>query len=35
MARSFADEALDYDRNQRGIVYFHRSQQALEPAWST
>ncbi len=25
-----ADEAIDYDRNTRGIVYFHRSQQALD-----
>ena len=25
-----ADEALDYDRNQRGIIYFYRSQQALD-----
>ncbi|TIX37715.1 MAG: FAD-dependent oxidoreductase, partial [Mesorhizobium sp.] len=25
-----ADEAIDYDRNDRGILYFHRSQQALD-----
>ena len=25
-----ADEDIDYDRNDRGIVYFHRSQQALD-----
>lgn len=25
-----ADERIDYDRNDRGIVYFHRSQQALD-----
>ncbi|TIT25311.1 MAG: FAD-dependent oxidoreductase, partial [Mesorhizobium sp.] len=25
-----ADEQIDYDRNDRGIVYFHRSQQALD-----
>ena len=25
-----ADEAIDYDRNDRGIVYFYRSQQALD-----
>ncbi len=25
-----ADEQIDYDRNGRGIVYFHRSQQALD-----
>jgi D-amino-acid dehydrogenase len=25
-----ADETIDYDRNDRGIVYFHRSQQALD-----
>src|SRR5271168_1330457 len=25
-----AEEALDYDRNDRGIIYFHRSQQALD-----
>lgn len=25
-----ADERIDYDRNGRGIVYFHRSQQALD-----
>ncbi|CCV04242.1 D-amino acid dehydrogenase 2 small subunit [Mesorhizobium metallidurans STM 2683] len=25
-----ADEEIDYDRNDRGIVYFHRSQQALD-----
>lgn len=25
-----AEEAIDYDRNERGIVYFHRSQQALD-----
>ena len=25
-----ADEAIDYDRNDRGIHYFYRSQQALE-----
>jgi D-amino-acid dehydrogenase len=25
-----ADEAIDYDRNDCGIVYFHRSQQALD-----
>ncbi|MER8829638.1 D-amino acid dehydrogenase [Mesorhizobium sp. M0938] len=24
------DEQIDYDRNDRGIVYFHRSQQALD-----
>src|SRR5271157_6523715 len=27
-----ADEAIDYDRNQRGILYFHRDQQALDRA---
>jgi D-amino-acid dehydrogenase len=25
-----AEEAIDYDRNSRGIVYFHRSQEALD-----
>jgi D-amino-acid dehydrogenase len=25
-----ADEAIDYDRNDRGIIYFHRSQEALD-----
>jgi len=25
-----ADEAIDYDRNDHGILYFHRSQQALD-----
>lgn len=25
-----ADEAIDYDRNERGILYFHRNQQALD-----
>src|SRR5437667_1063311 len=25
-----ADETIDYDRNDRGILYFHRSQQALD-----
>ncbi|RAZ75046.1 D-amino acid dehydrogenase [Mesorhizobium atlanticum] len=25
-----ADEAIDYDRNDRGILYFYRSQQALD-----
>ena len=25
-----ADEAIDYDRNTRGILYFHRSQKALD-----
>jgi D-amino-acid dehydrogenase len=25
-----ADEAIEYDRNERGIVYFHRSEQALD-----
>jgi len=25
-----AEEAIDYDRNDRGIVYFYRSQQALD-----
>jgi len=25
-----AEEAIDYDRSDRGIVYFHRSQQALD-----
>jgi D-amino-acid dehydrogenase len=25
-----ADEAIEYDRNDRGILYFHRSQQALD-----
>jgi D-amino-acid dehydrogenase len=25
-----AEEAIDYDRNVRGILYFHRSQQALD-----
>jgi len=24
------EEAIDYDRNDRGIIYFHRSQQALD-----
>jgi D-amino-acid dehydrogenase len=30
LADVVADEAIDYDRNDRGIVYFHRSQQALD-----
>ena len=30
LRRVVADEALEYDRNQRGIVYFYRSQQALD-----
>ncbi len=25
-----ADEVIDYDRNDRGILYFHRSQEALD-----
>ncbi len=25
-----AEEAIEYDRNERGILYFHRSQQALD-----
>ncbi|TGZ37845.1 FAD-dependent oxidoreductase, partial [bacterium M00.F.Ca.ET.162.01.1.1] len=25
-----ADEAIDYDRNDRGILYFYRSQHALD-----
>src|SRR5271169_2962587 len=25
-----ADEAIDYNRNDRGIIYFHRNQQALD-----
>jgi D-amino-acid dehydrogenase len=25
-----ADEAIDYNRNERGILYFHRDQQALD-----
>ena len=25
-----AEEAIDYDRNDRGIIYFHRSQEALD-----
>ncbi len=25
-----ADEAIDYSRNERGILYFHRDQQALD-----
>jgi D-amino-acid dehydrogenase len=28
-----ADEAIDYDRNDRGILYFHRSQEALDNGW--
>ena len=27
-----ADEAIDFNRNQRGILYFHRDQQALDRA---
>jgi D-amino-acid dehydrogenase len=30
LKRVLADEAIDYDRNDRGILYFHRSQRALD-----
>jgi D-amino-acid dehydrogenase len=30
LGQTIADEAIDYDRNTRGILYFHRSQGALD-----
>jgi D-amino-acid dehydrogenase len=30
LQRVVADEAIDYDRNDRGILYFYRSQRALD-----
>jgi D-amino-acid dehydrogenase len=30
LAQIVADDPLDYDRNERGILYFHRSQEALD-----
>ena len=30
LQRVLANEAIDYDRSDRGILYFHRSQQALD-----
>jgi D-amino-acid dehydrogenase len=30
LKRVLADEAIEYDRDDRGILYFHRSQQALD-----
>jgi D-amino-acid dehydrogenase len=30
LGQTIAEEAIDYDRNTRGILYFHRSQAALD-----
>jgi len=30
LKRVLADESIEYDRNDRGILYFHRSQRALD-----
>src|SRR6202167_2894680 len=30
LKRVLADESIEYDRNDRGILYFHRSQKALD-----
>ena len=32
LKRVLADESIEYDRNDRGILYFHRSQRRSTPA---